>query len=342
MLYHGWDIGGAHVKHARVDAQGRIISAAQYPCALWQGLDVLDALLSRLARTEGFAQGRHAVTMTGELCDLFATRAAGVAAILETLVRHLGPDLEVFSREGFLPPATASEHPEAVASMNWLATATDAAHGVGTGLLVDIGSTTTDLIPFIDGEVRAAAVQDGARLASGELVYTGVCRTPVMAVAMRAPFDGAWRGLAAEYFANMADVYRVRGELPDGTDAHPTADQRPADGPHSRARLARMLGEDASAGNAEALRTFADFLMQCQLQHIEQALAQISSRMPASLRGATLVGAGAGTFLVSRLAARQGSIATDYASLCGAAAHSTLNLCAPAVAVARLLGRARA
>ena len=41
----GWDIGGAHTKMARLDGRGRVLDVAQYPCALWLGLDRLDARL---------------------------------------------------------------------------------------------------------------------------------------------------------------------------------------------------------------------------------------------------------------------------------------------------------
>lgn len=339
MLYHGWDIGGAHVKHARVDAAGRVLEVEQRACALWQGLASLDAVLGALVHASHKTPGRHAVTMTGELCDLFATRAEGVSAILTVLSRHLGPQLAVFSRRGFLSMDEACAEPDAVASMNWQATARDIAERLDSGLLLDIGSTTTDIVPVIDGTVRARAERDGTRLACGELVYTGVCRTPVMAIAMQAPFAGGWRGLTAEYFANMADVYRVTGDLPEGADDFPTADQRPADVLHSRARLARMLGEDAPAADAEALRAFAHYLSQCQLQRIEQGLALVASAQPRRLAGTLLVGAGVGSFLVPTLAARCGGLATDYASLCGVPARTAVNVCAPAVAVARLCGR---
>lgn len=339
MLYHGWDIGGAHVKYALVDGEGHVLTVEQRTCALWQGLEALAAVLADLVPRPDLAVGRHAVTMTGELCDLFATRAEGVVAILGVLTRYLGEDLAVFSRNGFLSPTAACAEPEAVGSMNWRATALDCAQVAGTGVLLDIGSTTTDIVPFTGGVVCARADQDGTRLACGELVYTGVCRTPVMAVASHAPFAGGWRGLAAEYFANMADAYRVTGDLPEAADDFPTADQRPADAPHSRARLARMLGEDALNLEDGALHGFAEYLIRCQLQRIEHGLAQVASATSRALSGTLLVGAGVGSFLASRIAERCGGHLTDYASVCGAPARAAVNVSAPAVAVARLRGR---
>ena len=83
----GWDIGGAHVK-AALWRDGAVVDAAQWPCALWQGLDRLEAALA-LARSRwpGLDAQAHAVTMTGEMVDLFAHREDGVqriAALLDT------------------------------------------------------------------------------------------------------------------------------------------------------------------------------------------------------------------------------------------------------------------
>ena len=41
----GWDIGGAHVKAARIDG-GRVSGVVQVACPLWQGLDKLDAAVA--------------------------------------------------------------------------------------------------------------------------------------------------------------------------------------------------------------------------------------------------------------------------------------------------------
>src|SRR6267154_2542532 len=85
----GWDIGGAHVKVAAVDAGGRVVAALQVPCALWRGLDQLESALQQAlaALPATAADARHAATMTGELADLFADRSQGVQRIVETLQR---------------------------------------------------------------------------------------------------------------------------------------------------------------------------------------------------------------------------------------------------------------
>ena len=58
MIY-GWDLGGAHVKLAVVDRDGRLQRAVQVPCELWLGLDRLEAAL-REAAGEPAPQAMHA------------------------------------------------------------------------------------------------------------------------------------------------------------------------------------------------------------------------------------------------------------------------------------------
>ena len=183
-------------------ATARLQRAVQVPCELWLGLDRLEAAL-REAAGEPAPQAVHAVTMTGELVDLFQDRAAGVAAITDTFLRTLdAQQVEVFAGTGFVAAREAAERWADVASANWLATASLVARLVPQALVIDAGSTTTDIVVVANGEVHAQGRDDHARLAREELVYTGVVRTPVMAIAQRVPFAGEWVGVMAEYFAD--------------------------------------------------------------------------------------------------------------------------------------------
>ena len=72
----GWDIGGAHVKAVLLAADGRVDGVWHRAAPLWRGLErMADAV--RAIRGETRAGGRHVVTMTGELADLFAGRGEG-------------------------------------------------------------------------------------------------------------------------------------------------------------------------------------------------------------------------------------------------------------------------
>lgn len=339
----GWDIGGAHLKLARV-RDGTVMALRQVPCALWQGVDRLAA-----AMAEGLAgwpaADRHAVTMTGELADIFPDRASGVRAILAAVAQRVDrAAIAVYAGDGaFISGEGAAESPERVASANWHASARFAAARIGDGLLVDIGSTTTDIVPLRGGAVAARGADDAARLACDELVYRGVVRTPVMAVVQHVDLEGLRSGVMAEHFATMADVYRLTGELPAHADQHATADGRGKSLPESAARLARMVGRDASAAPEETWRALARSIADRQLQQLQQAAERVLSG--AALSGdAPLIGAGVGRFVAEKLARRLARpyrgfetiiTAADDAAAAGAADA------APAAAVALLLSAER-
>ena len=195
----GWDIGGAHLKAVRV-AGGRVEAAVQEATPLWLGLDSLEAAFDALRNQLGDAD-RHAITMTGELCDAFASRREGVAGLAAIAAYHLAPTSSRLyaGRLGFVELAEAAAFADDVASANWHASAALIALRLRNALLVDVGSTTADLVPVVAGKVAALGYSDAERLTAGELVYTGMVRSFIMAMASRAPFRGVWTPLMNEF-----------------------------------------------------------------------------------------------------------------------------------------------
>ena len=337
----GWDVGGAHLKAARIDVSGRVEAVRQLSCPLWQGIHHLEAAVDQAMIDLGQVAA-HAITMTGEMVDLFPNRDAGVRQLVATMRERLpGRRLRFYAGEhGFLDPEQALLATPQLASANWIATASLVGATAGSALLIDIGSTTTDLIPVLAGRVVAHGRDDAARLVTGELLYTGVVRTPVMALADRAPFNGEWVPLIPEYFATAADLYRLTGQLPSDADLHPAADNGEKTPSASARRLARMLGRDAESAPHEAWKQLAEWLVRRQRRRIGEACDRVlcRSEIPAN---APLVGAGTGRFLVAELARERGRQWLDFSSLVpGAdAVRSQVSDCAPAVAVAWLAVR---
>jgi probable H4MPT-linked C1 transfer pathway protein len=335
----GWDIGGAHLKLACVEDE-TVVHAAQLPCALWRGLDELRRALSE-ARDGLGPIDRHAVTMTGELTDLFPDRASGVAAILDVLAEFLPvSSLAAYSTSGaFVSVQQASAAPNLIASANWHASSRYLANRLHNGLLVDIGSTTTDIVPFMQARVAARGATDVERLATGELIYTGVVRTPLAAIAQEIAFGGRMVGVMAEFFATAADAHRLAGTLPEGADLQTTADNRGKSLPESRARLARMIGMDASAAPEAAWRHLAESFVRRQAVSIEMAVDRVlsASDFPGDV---PVIGAGTGRFLAEELARRFRRPYRAFGDNIEAASLRLRSLAsdiAPAVAVALLL-----
>ena len=331
----GWDLGGANLKLARIE-DGRVAAVSQIPCPAISAPAKFDQALSE-AMQQCEADAQHTVTMTGELSDVFSSRAEGVAYLVQLMRKATGEATRFYSLDGFVDADQAMADWQAVASANWHASATLAASLVGNGLLVDVGTTTTDLIPLKDGRAAAIGRNDGERLTEGELIFGGVVRTPVMAIARAVPFKGRLQGIAAERFATMADVYRLTGELPEDADPYPTADQRGKSLEESAARLARMVGRDTDDEAFIAWKALAHFLARQQMEQIEADARVLIARESLPSDG-PVIGAGCGRFLAEVLANRLGHPYRDFAVTvdCGAEARDMAAVCAPAVAVALL------
>jgi probable H4MPT-linked C1 transfer pathway protein len=244
----GLDIGGANLKAATSDKR-----AVSVPFALWKQPDRLPAALAELVARFPDAE-ELAVTMTGELCDCYETKRDGVNAIIAAArFASGGRRIRVWSTDGeFLDSEQAKANHLKVASANWHALATYAGRFAPRygGFLLDIGSTTSDLIPLRDGKPAAVGLTDFHRLMAQELVYLGVGRTPVCAVMPQ-------EKVAAELFATTRDVYIAMGKLPEDAADTDTADGRPATRRNSLARLARMLCGDLEMLSEEQVLTFA-------------------------------------------------------------------------------------
>src|SRR5277367_2387422 len=184
----GWDVGGAHLKAARAEG-GRIVAAIQIASPLWLGVSRLDEAF-RTARSELGSADAHAATMTGELSMAFTSRSEGVAALAALTASALGPAPVRFyaGRAGFLSLDAVGAHASDVASANWHASAALIARYCREALLIDMGSTTTDIIPIVAGAVAARGYTDAERLTTGELAYAGLVRSLAFASANRAPF----------------------------------------------------------------------------------------------------------------------------------------------------------
>jgi probable H4MPT-linked C1 transfer pathway protein len=241
----GLDIGGANLKaaHSRGAARTEAFAVWKDPKGL---TDALDHLLRKMPWADVLA-----VTMTAELCDCYATKREGVNAILDAVEALGRRDVIVWQNSAeFVTVADARRQPQRTAAANWLALATFASGycpEVGPALVIDIGSTTTDVIPIVDGTPVPQGRTDLERLAARELLYMGVRRTPICA--LFGPDNGlAWKeGVvppAAELFATTCDTYLVLGEFPEDRDCRDTADGRPATKRMAHARLARMICAD--------------------------------------------------------------------------------------------------
>jgi len=332
----GWDIGGVNTKVARV-AGGAVLAVRSLPFELQHDPGALVQVLRRLAAETGASDGDvHAVTMTAELSQMFRTKREGVQFVLDASEAAFpGATIRVFAVDGrFLDVAEAAAAPLLVAAANWAATARIVAQFVPHGLVIDIGTTSTDIIPISGGEVAALGWSDPDRLASGELVYTGAVRTPVEALAASVRLDGREVGLSAEGFALSGDVHVWRGDLQPADYSAPTPDRRPATRQFAGERLARAICADREMVDESGVSAIADALAEAQGATIAAAIAKVRARHPEL---GTAVVTGLGAFIAERAARHAGLNVVSLASALGDAASR----CAPAASVALLFENRR-
>jgi len=278
----GLDIGGANLKAVHTSGKGRHI-----PYALWRNPDGLAEQLRQIRRSAPRHE-RIAVTMTGELCDCYQSKREGVLAILDAVAK-MAPDVpvRVWTNEGhFVDVDMAREQPYAVASANWLALACFVGRMLPAGpcLLIDIGSTTTDIVPLVDGQPQPNGRTDPERLACNELVYLGWKRTPLCAVAAG--------DVAAEFFATMHDVHLILKNVSEDPADCDTADGQPATREAALRRLARMRCADLETLPVAECLELAQEMVFRWVSRVTQSLNAVVGNLPGPPRAVMVAGSG--------------------------------------------------
>ncbi|MEM7479300.1 MAG: hydantoinase/oxoprolinase family protein [Planctomycetota bacterium] len=359
----GLDVGGANLKAAFKDAAGTLqVRDAEFP--MWRkNLELTEAVealahelfsstfsnqsSSQVARGEGPSHvangkgsGHVALTMTGELADCFANRAEGVKYIVESVARACPTSkIHVYSVEGrWLTTDEAIQQTWNVAASNWHALASWVSNNLRQAskplavsdsvLVVDIGSTTADIIPVGVTGLLTEARTDRDRLALGQLVYTGIERTPVCAIVSSLKVAGVQIPIMAERFADSLDAYLVLGLLDEQSNNLNTADGRPRTSHAASGRLARMIGEDAERLQPEDLCSIAN-------QIVEQQVDQIASAIDRNMPQGRIYWSGHGFALQDKISRKLGD---QYQCIHLRDTFGELaSRCAPAFAVSELL-----
>jgi len=328
----GWDIGGVNTKAALV-TQGAVQAVVTRPFELQNDPDALPGLLLDIARSlTRDAPDAHAVTMTAELSQMFLTKRDGVRFVLDGIERAFsGAFVRVYTTSGtFVATEVARSEPRLVAAANWVATAHLVARDHPDALLIDIGTTTTDVIPIWGGRVVASGRTDPERLMSGELVYTGVVRTPVEAIVRTVPVEGRPTRVSAEGFALAGDVHVWLEALAPGDYDARTPDGRPATREFAGSRLARVVCADREILSDAAITAIASAVASAQVDGIATAIREVVQRNPGIT---TAVVTGLGGFVAAQSATAAALRVTPLSDRLGAQAARS----APATAVALLL-----
>ncbi|MFQ6124847.1 MAG: hydantoinase/oxoprolinase family protein [Candidatus Heimdallarchaeota archaeon] len=334
----GLDIGGVNTKYAAVrmkeksDFEILEVKSSYFP--FWLEKErFIDVLLKIKEASKDLPLDAVGVTMTAELSDCFRTKREGVTWIAQS-VENIFPGayfLDLAGRAHKIEEVLKS--PESFAASNWLTTALFVGKKFPTCLLIDIGSTTTDIVPIRAGIPIPIGKTDLERLCVGELVYTGALRTNVACVVSEIPIRGKTAQVASELFSTSGDVHLILGNITPSEFTCETADGRPATVQFAMERLARLVCADTETLSLEEIERIAAFIYEKQLEQIENGISQVASRLDTSC---SVVVTGIGSTFLGVPAAKNHGLhhIIDLSDIVGFEASKTSS----AVATAAIIG----
>lgn len=272
----GIDIGGANLKV--VDDAGVHI----HYCPLWQG--------APLANILGSYEGPAAVVMSGELADCFAKKIDGIHWIVDAVHAAI-PDAIFYGTDA----AFHTRPVPALAAANWLVSADYLRKEYSDAVLLDVGSTTADIIPLNCFE-SLKGLTDTKRLQKHYLVYTGMLRTNVATLISSVTLDGVMTPVSTEYFATSADAHLVLDHITPEDYTCPTPDNAEKTPDASLRRLARVVCADIDEIGEDGALQIAREFWQAQRGVIASAVGRATFRNDVE----RVIAAGVGADLFAR------------------------------------------
>ncbi len=288
----GLDIGGANTKAAFMSTAGGEIkelrTATEYfPFWKKDTKQLCDMLLRLKVKVTGDAK-LHCigVTMTAELSDAYRTKREGVNHILDCITNVFADTpILVATVDATLEPVDAAKAtPLKVAAANWAATGWMVSRFIRNCVVVDVGSTTTSIIPIIGAKAVASGNNDLEKLMNGELVYTGGLRTNVAGIVNSVPVKDGWARVSSELFAQSADVHLVVRNIRVQDYSVETPDGKGKAYADGLARLARVVCADTEMLSKKEILKIARHVYEKQLEQIAEALNQVYSRLNANAK----------------------------------------------------------
>lgn len=294
MKIAGFDIGGANTDIAVVefDSKGKIIDIRSDYCYLpmWTKKDELSSTLIELLGSDMDEIDAVGVAMTAELADGYLNKTEGVIDIIDRVKKTFDLPLGFVGLNGMLDYEGVKNNPLALAAANWIATAPLAAHIYPDCVLIDIGSTTTDIIPIKNGKECARGRTDLERLGTGELVYTGALRTNVATILDKVPLKNRWVRVASELFAVSADVHLVLGNIDPADYTTETPDSGGISKEDCLLRLSRVVCGDLDSLSQKEVLEIAQHIYRIQVEKVAEALKEVTGRENLDLVVATGLG----------------------------------------------------
>lgn len=319
----GLDIGGANIKAVKISFKdGEVVLEkvlrTYFPVWIHGGRSIGGKLVElRHALDLEPSEYYVGACMTAELSDAFRVKSEGVRVIVESVEEAFHDSLLNFyvtTEMSLVDSRRAISNYLKVAAANWAATAwllekQMPSRGIINAILIDVGSTTTTIIPLVNGKVVVRGYTDPEKLTYGELVYTGVLRGNVATIVDKVPYKGFLTRVSSERFALTGDVHLVLGYIDSSSYTTETADGRGVSMREAVERLSRVPCADVDMMSVREVVEVARYIYEAQVFKVFEALMQVRTwiaSMNVDLNDFTVITAGIGKHLAIEAAERAG------------------------------------
>lgn len=285
MKIIGFDIGGANIKASLINNSQIVENHLKY-YPIWtkdvkQLPDIINEIKNSIIKDNRL--NAIAVTMTAELSDAFYTKREGILTIansFEAVFHENIQNLYFINIYGdFITLNELKKNPIQVAASNWAATAKYIGEMYNNCILIDVGSTTTDIIPILNQKPVSYGKNDTDRLLSGELVYTGVLRTEIPSITHKVPYNEQLCRISSEKFALSADIHLVLNHISPEDYTSDTADGREKSLEHALARIARIICSDIEILSRDEIISIAEYVYHKQIEQIKMGLKEVTDSL---------------------------------------------------------------
>ena len=300
-MYIGWDIGGAHTKYTMIKENSLKITSKVFSLKLWESLDPLKKIINETQNKYGnMYRIKNAITMSGEMCDIFPNRKKGVKEILSLFSKRSFNNYIYTSNNGVISINKFKDF-RFVASMNWHIIASYI-KSIGKNIIaIDLGSTTTDIILIKNNKCINIRTDDYSGLKSSELLYTGILRTPTFSVTKYINYNNQKYHLIPEFYSTMGDIYRLLGVISLRDDYSDTADGRSKSTINTLIRISRSFGIDYDKNDKELIINISKKIMS---EHLDQISYNIIGHLKKNFNNTKdlyFIGMGVGRNIIEKI-----------------------------------------
>lgn len=280
MKIMGLDIGGANTDCAIIELndennQIKSIKKSKKYLPMWIKNDKLNECLQDLSKEDIDSIDIICVSMTAELSDAYETKIEGVLDISKKVHDTFSDKIIKFvTFEGLKTYEEIQENPLIAAAANWIGTANAIKHIKNNCIFMDMGTTTTDIIPLINKE-NVAKHTDVERLGSGELVYTGMLRTNLATIVHEIPINNINTTVSSELFTITADIHRILGHITQEEYTCDTPDKKGKDIVSCKRRLCRLVCADLDSLSDDTIEDMANYIYEKQIYQVTKGLIKV-------------------------------------------------------------------